>query len=437
MSVLDQIREKESFCSKIGRVIMVNESYIYGSGLDVFIGETVRITAHLNKSDIFAEVVSIDQQKFVMLPLSPVQNIDLKSKIHSTGDVMRIPIGWHFLGHVCDAIGRPLDNQIEIPADEHLYRNLEPINPLKRSLIQQKILTGVKAIDLFTPLGKGQRIGIFAGSGVGKSSLLGMICQYTNADIVIVAMVGERGREVNEFLKHNIRHKKNTIVYVATADYPAVLRRQVAFTATLAAEWFRKQGKHVLLIMDSVTRFAFAQREIGLAAGEPMGHRGYPSSVFSVMPQLIERVGLIEGQGSITGIYTVLVEGDDHLEPISDHLRAILDGHIMLDRDLAEQGHFPSISPLSSVSRVANQLYSKTQQQTIRQLRLAMKSYQEAKDLISLGAYQAGNNPLLDRTIHHLDTLNDLLCQATSDHLSDHELWTLAQQLALSLKEKS
>lgn len=290
------------------------------------------------------------------------------------GESFSVPVGAQLLGRVLDATGQPLD---DLPMPEGLERKprfVAPINPLHRTPIDKPLVTGVKAVDVFIPLGRGQRIGIFAGSGVGKSTLLGMMSTFTEADVIVIALIGERGREVGDFLRESLGEEglKKAVVIAAAAEQPAVLRRQAAYTATTIAEWFRAQDKHVLLIMDSITRFALAQREIGLATGEPMGSRGYPPSVFALVPPLMERAGALAGQGSITGVYTVLVEGDDMNEPVADHMRAILDGHVVLSRSVAARGHWPAIDVLSSISRLAGKLRTNEQREHVECVSSAM-----------------------------------------------------------------
>jgi flagellum-specific ATP synthase len=328
-------------------------------------------------------------------------------------------------------LGNPIDEKPLPESVEFLSKNLIPINPLHRIPITQKFNTGIKAIDLFTPIGIGQRIGIFAGSGVGKSTLLGMLCKYATADVIIVALVGERGREVTDFISGVLGEEglKRSIVYVATAEQPAVFRRFIAYTATVVADWYRAKGFNVLLVMDSITRFAYAQREIGLAASEPTGLRGYPASVFSQLPPLIERGGALIGQGAITSIYTILVEGDDYNEPISDHMRSILDGHIMLDRSLADKGHFPSINVLKSISRLSSILHTKEQKNVIAQLKKHLALYEEFSDMIQLGAYQSGQNILLDCVIKNKPKIDAMLVQFENEMLATDSVWIIAKNI--------
>jgi flagellum-specific ATP synthase len=333
-----------------------------------------------------------------------------------------------------DALGQPLDD-LPLPELERDHRFASPINPLHRKPINEVLVTGIKVVDLFIPLGRGQRIGIFAGSGVGKSTLLGMISKHTEADVTVIALIGERGREVGDFIRDSLGPDglKSAVVVVASAEQPAVLRRQAAYTATSIAEWFRARGKHVLLIMDSITRFALAQREIGLATGEPMGSRGYPPSVFGLLPPLMERAGALRGQGTITGVYTVLVEGDDMNEPVSDHMRAILDGHVMLSRDLAARGHYPAIDVLHSISRLAGSLRNGSQKQSIDRIRNALGTYHSAHDLIQLGAYEKGSNPLLDKMIELKPDIDRMLCQQPGEHSAIDVSWKMVDSLAQKL----
>jgi flagellum-specific ATP synthase len=316
-------------------------------------------------------------------------------------------------------------------------RFVAPINPLHRSPINTTLDTGVKAVDVFTPLGRGQRVGIFAGSGVGKSTLLGMMSKYAEADVIVIALIGERGREVGDFIRDSLGPEglKKAVVIAAAAEQPAVLRRQAAYTATTIAEWFRAQGKHVLLIMDSITRFALAQREIGLSTGEPMGSRGYTPSVFALLPPLMERAGALNGQGSITGVYTVLVEGDDMNEPVADHMRAILDGHIVLSRHVAARGHWPAIDVLHSISRLAGALYTQEQKGQVERLRSALGAYQNSVDLIELGAYEKGAQPLLDSMIALKPQFDALLQQTPQEHFATSGVWQTVLQLCQRLEK--
>ena len=331
------------------------------------------------------------------------------------------------LGRVFDANARPLD-ELAPPSNTELCAldNTE-INPLSRTQIDSAMQTKIKAIDTLLPLGKGQKIGIFAGSGVGKTTLLNMLVNNAEADIVIVALVGERGREVVEFVDETLHGNAQgkTIVFAATSEQPATMRKKVAVTATTTAEWFSKQGKNVLLIMDSVSRFAYAQREIGVAAGEHIGARGYPASVFNELPALIERAGAFKKRGSITAIYTILVEGDDMNEPVADHMRSILDGHIVLSRELAAAGHFPAIDVLKSVSRLTTKLLDDRQVKLTQSFRKVLSVYENAKDLVEMGAYQKGNDKSIDLALQLKDEMLQFLQQNTLEKIDSQQAWSV------------
>jgi len=330
---------------------------------------------------------------------------------------------------VIDGLGNPLDDLGPIEADAGINLHMPPPHPLKRQRIEHAFRTGIKAIDTFTPCGRGQRLGIFAGSGVGKSTLLGMIASQAEADVNVIALIGERGREVREFLEKDLDEvgRRKSVVVVATSNQPAIARLKGAFVAMAIAEHFRDTGKNVLLMMDSVTRFAMAQREIGLAVGEPPATRGYTPSVFSLLPQLLERAGSGE-QGSITGLFTVLVEADDMNDPIADAVRSILDGHIVLTRELATQNHYPAIDVLESVSRLTRDLTSPGQQQLSSRARESMAIYRKNQDLINIGAYPAGTNPAIDLSIHLSDPLKNFLRQPVGQGFGIPESWSLLEK---------
>lgn len=426
-----------SLCRRAGRLSAIQGMTLQATGLDVKLGELVDILPARGGDAIVAEVVGLRGDQALLMPYAAADGLCLSSQVVARGEAASIPVGDALLGRVLDATCQPLDDK-PLPTD--LPRKpsfVAPINPLHRVPINKTLETGVKAVDVFIPLGRGQRIGIFAGSGVGKSTLLGMMSQYTDAQVIVIALIGERGREVGDFIRDSLGPAglQKAVVIAAAAEQPAVLRRQAAYTATTIAEWFRAQGRHVLLIMDSITRFALAQREIGLATGEPMGSRGYPPSVFSLLPPLMERAGALQGQGSITGVYTVLVEGDDMNEPVADHMRAILDGHIMLSRQIASRGLWPAIDVMHSISRLAGALRSPEQKNTVARITTALGTYQQSVDLIELGAYESGSHPLLDRMIMLKPKLDELLMQSPEQHVSVEESWQVAQELAHELGE--
>lgn len=365
-------------------------------GITAAVGDAVFIRKS-NGGVLPAEVVAVEGASLTCMPLGDNSGIRYGEKVEPLGGPLPVMVGKSLLGRVVDGLGNPIDTGPPLVGCEELGIESAPPHPLRRDLVNRQIALGVRAIDTAIPCGVGQRMGILAGSGVGKSTLLGMIAKGTEADISVVTLVGERGREVREFIERDLGDAlKRSVVIVATSDQPALVRIRAAFTGTRVAEWFRDQGNDVLLMMDSVTRFAMAQREVGLSAGEPPATRGYPPSVFSLLPKLLERAGTAE-VGSITGLYTILVEGDDMNEPIADTTRSILDGHIVLSRRLATAGHYPSIDVLESVSRVDSAILTPGQRKLVAELRGLMAAYREAKDLIDTGMFVAGNTPATDR----------------------------------------
>jgi flagellum-specific ATP synthase len=384
-----------------------------------------------------AEVVSVQGELATCLPLGPLTGIGAGDPVLATGRPMSVSVGEVLLGSVLDGLGRPLDGS---PLPAGLQRaSVDATAPdaLTRRRVDTPLPLGVRAIDTLMPVGRGQRMGIFAGSGVGKSSLLSMITRGTQADVTVLALVGERGREVREFIEDDLGPEglRNAVVVVATSDQPPMVRLRAAFVATRIAEWFRDTGREVLLMMDSITRLAMAQREIGLSAGEPPTTRGYPPSVFAMLPQLLERAGA-SSVGSITGLYTVLVEGDDHNEPIADAARSILDGHIMLDRKLANAGHFPSIDVLGSVSRVAGAVTSTEQRDVAREARRLIDARRDVKELVEIGAYVHGTNPNADRALALWPAIEGFLQQDLHDLCPADRAWAqLAQALGLAVQD--
>jgi flagellum-specific ATP synthase len=394
-------------------------------GLSTRVGELVTIKARTNVS---AEVVSVhsdgDQQLATCLPLGLVTGIGAGDRVVATGGPLRIRVGEELLGRVLDGLGRPLDGS-QLPA--RMMRttvDAAPPDAMTRDRVDEQLPLGVRVIDTLIPVGRGQRMGIFAGSGVGKSSLLSMIARGTQADVTVIALVGERGREVREFLEDNLGEEglRRSVVVVATSDQPPMVRLRAAFVATRIAEWFRDSGRQVLFMMDSLTRLAAAQREIGLSAGEPPATRGYPPSVFAMLPQLLERAGA-SSVGGITGLYTVLVEGDDHNEPIADTARSILDGHIVLDRRLASAGHFPSIDVLQSVSRVAGAITTADQRRLLREARKLLDARADVRELVQIGAYVSGTNPVADRALALWPGLEGFLQQDLNQICGADDSW--------------
>ena len=371
-----------------------------------------------------AEVVGFRDKHLLLTPFESVEGIGIGCMVENTGKPLSIPVGEQLLGHTLDGIGRPTDVE-ELELTDLYPVDATPPEPMEREIISQVLPLGVKAVDGLITVGKGQRIGIFAGSGVGKSTLMGMFARNTKADINVIALIGERGREVREFIERDLGEEgmKRSVVVVATSDKPASIRKCAAKTATAIAEYYRDQGKDVLLMMDSLTRFSMAQREIGLAAGEPPVTRGYPPSVYSEMPKLLERAGNSD-RGSITGLYTVLVDGDDFNEPITDTARGILDGHIVLSRKLAQKNHYPAIDVLASISRVMSAVASKDHKAVAGQLKNVLATYQEAEDLINIGAYKSGSNKNIDFAISKIDDVNTFLCQSTEEKFDFDEITT-------------
>lgn len=420
----------ETYFDCLGRVTKVVGLTIESVGPDAKLNDLCRIFVDGNREQaVMAQVVGFRDKHLLLTPFDSVDGIGIGAVVENTKAPLTIPVGEALLGHTLDGIGRPTD------VDE-LYLSAEypvdstPPEPMDREIISDVLPLGVKAVDGLITVGKGQRIGIFAGSGVGKSTLMGMFARNTKADINVIALIGERGREVREFIERDLGPEgmKRSVVVVATSDKPASIRKCAAKTATAVAEYFRDQGKDVLLMMDSLTRFSMAQREIGLAAGEPPVTRGYPPSVYSEMPKLLERAGNSD-KGSITGLYTVLVDGDDFNEPITDTARGILDGHIVLSRKLAQMNHYPAIDVLASISRVMSAIATKEHKQMAGKLKNVMATYQEAEDLINIGAYKAGSNKQIDYAISKIDQVNDFLCQSTEDKYDFDEIVGALKQM--------
>lgn len=381
-----------------GRARSVVGMSVVVEGVEAAIGDAVALSRECG--DLLAEVVAIEDNSLVCMPLGELAGIRVGTPARLAAGSLRVPVGEELRGRVLDALGTPIDGGPPLGELPRVSSTGTPPHPLRRAMVDRQLPLGVRVVDTMLPCGRGQRMGIFAGSGVGKSSLLSMIARGTEADISVLALVGERGREVREMIEHDLGPGglARSVVIVATSDEPALMRLQAAQTATRIAEWFRDSGRHVVLMMDSLTRYCMAQREVGLAAGEPPATRGYPPSVFSLLPRLLERAGAGE-HGSITGLYTVLVEGDDMNDPVADAARSILDGHIVLSRKLATSGHFPSIDVLESISRVAPRVMSAPAVAQAAELRRLLAAYRDAKDLIEIGAYVKGANPTVDRAV--------------------------------------
>ena len=409
-----------------GKVVNVVGLTIESAGPDAKLGDMCTIIPESDEErelgPIVAEVVGFKDRKTLLMPYDQTDGIGLGCIVENTGYPLQVAVSDQLLGKTLNGLGVPIDGS----TIEGGFISVEAAapDPLSREMIDTVLPLGVKAVDGLITIGKGQRIGIFAGSGVGKSTLMGMFARNTKADINVIALIGERGREVREFIERDLGPEgmKRSVVVVATSDRPALERKKAAMTATAIAEYFRDQGKDVLLMMDSLTRFSMAQREIGLASGEPPVTRGYPPSVYSEMPKLLERAGKND-KGSITGLYTVLVDGDDFNEPITDTARSILDGHIMLDRKLGHKNHYPAIDVLQSISRCMSQVATKEHRAAAGKLKSVLATYNEAEDLINIGAYKSGANPNIDYAIEKIDSINEYLCQDVDSKYSfDEEL---------------
>lgn len=402
----------------VGKVVQVVGLVVEAQVQGVFIGELCYIEISESES-IRAEVVGFKESKVLLMPLGSMAGIRPGSKIYATGAPIQVKVGPGILGRVLNGLGEPMDLKGDLEWTEKFNIDNDPPDPVMRPRITDVLKVGVKAIDGLLTLGKGQRIGIFAGSGVGKSTLMGMLARNCSADVNVISLVGERGREVKDFIEESLGEEglRQSVVICATSDTPPVIRLKGAMVGTAVAEYFRSQGKDVLFMMDSVTRFAMAQREIGLACGEPPTTKGYTPSVFAMLPRLMERAGTSE-KGSITAIYTVLVEGGDTDEPVADAARGILDGHVMLSRDLAAKNHYPCIDVGHSVSRLFSAINADKHKEAAGKLREVLAKYNEAEDLINIGAYSKGSNPKIDYAIDKIDQVNDFLKQATESDFS-------------------
>lgn len=419
---IEALRERlrsKSYFKSIGYVENVVGLTIESFGPYAFVGEICEISSENGSSckKILAEVIGFKGNRVILMPLGDTIGISLGSKVVSLSKPLSIYVGTGMIGRVVDAFGNPIDGKGPLMVEEELPIYREPPNPLVRARISEPLITGVKVIDSLLTIGKGQRIGIFSGSGVGKSTLLGMIARYSKADVNVIALIGERGREVREFLEKVLGEEglRRSVVVVATSDAPPVARRTASFTAVTIAEYFRDKGMDVLLFMDSLTRFAMAQREIGIAAGEPPTTKGYTPSVFSLLPKLLERAGT-SSNGSITGIYTVLVEGSDMEEPIADAARAILDGHIVLTRELASKAIYPAVDVLQSVSRVMPDVVVGEHFELAMRARELMAIYKDVEDLVNIGAYKRGTNPRIDEALDKYEKIVALIKQGMNEH---------------------
>jgi flagellum-specific ATP synthase len=418
-----------------GKVVEVIGIVIESKGPDIQIGDLCEVRMrNRGEPPLSCEVVGFRGDRVLLMPLGEVRRIGPGSDVFSMGKSLGVRVGSDLLGRVLGGLGEPLDDKGPLVGSTEYPLHADPPHPLKRRSIDIPLSVGIRAMDGLLTLGQGQRVGIFSGSGVGKSTLLGMMARNTEADVNVIALVGERGREVQEFLRRDLTEEgmKRSVVIVATSDQPPLVRLKAAMTATAVAEYFRDQDANVLLMMDSITRVAMAQRDVGLAIGEPPATRGYTPSIFAFLPRLLERAGAGE-RGSITGVYSVLVEGDDMNEPISDAVRGILDGHVTLSRDLATRNHYPAIDVLSSISRIMNNIVSAEHLAAASGLRELLALYREAEELLNLGAYKHGSNPRLDFAIAHKGEIDAFLKQPVTEYSSFEE--TLERLLSIPLWE--
>lgn len=415
----------------IGSVIRVRGMLVESRGPQAVIGEICKIAIPSAGTHVLAEVVGLYDTTVQLMAYGDTKGIEIGCTVTASGSVLQVAVGRQLLGRVLDAVGKAYDKKGEIAASTFYPAIASPPDPLDRTPVNKRIVTGVRAIDSLLAVGKGQRLGIFSGSGVGKSTLLGMIARNTNADVNVIALIGERGREVVDFLQRDLGEDglKRSVVVVATSDQSPIARLRGAYTATAVAEYFRDQGKDVMLMFDSVTRFARAQREIGLAIGEPPAQRGYTPSVFETLPKLLERSGTSQ-KGSITGFYTVLVDGDDMDEPVSDTVRGILDGHIVLNRKLAQAYHFPAIDVLASISRLSKRVTGPQTQKAVAAIRRSLAAYAQSEDMITVGAYQKGSNAEVDAAIELHPAIENFLMQEEAERTTIEKTLTDFGKLA-------
>lgn len=416
LSELNNIINNSKTISKIGKITEIIGLTIVADGPESSIGDLCYIVSDENKDVILSEVVGFRADRILLMPLASIEGLQAGAKVINSGTQMKVKVSDTLLGRVLDGLGNPIDNKGEIIADDYYPTNAKIINPLERKPIDEPLSMGLRAIDGLITIGKGQRVGIFAGSGVGKSTTLAMIAKNTKADINVIALIGERGREVREFVEHTMGDEgmKRSIVVCATSEQPALVKIKASFVACAIAEYFRDKGKNVLFMLDSVTRIALAQREVGLAVGEPPATRGYTPSVFALLPKFLERAGANK-YGTITGLYTVLVEGDDMNEPIADAARSILDGHIVLSRSLAHKNHYPAIDVLASISRVMSNIATSEHKQAAGIIRNLIANYRKNEDLINIGAYAKGSDKNVDKAIALIDIIDDFLKQDTQE----------------------
>lgn len=416
LQVYRNVVEKLNLIKDIGKVVQIIGLIIEADGPSSSIGDLCHIYNNMSEKPILAEVVGFREKRILLMPLGTMDGLNPGAIVMNTGAPMKVKVGEGLLGRVVDGLGNPIDGKGKIDAVEEYPTQIEIMNPLERTLIREPLSLGIRSIDSFATVGCGQRMGVFAGSGVGKSTTLAMMAKNTNADMNVLALIGERGREVREFIEMTLGEEgmKNSVVIVATSEQPSLVKIKAGFVANAIAEYFRNQGKNVLFMLDSVTRIAMAQREVGLAVGEPPATRGYTPSVFALMPKLLERAGKTEN-GSITGLYTVLVEGDDFNEPISDTVRSILDGHIVLSRALAHKNHYPAVDVLQSISRVMTEIVTPEHKAAAAKIRNIMATYSKNEDLINIGAYVKGSDKNIDLAIDYMPQINEFLTQTISE----------------------
>ena len=418
--------------SYLGKISQIVGLTIESIGPQVSLGEICKIKGN-DGQEINAEVVGFKNSKVLLMPLGDMNGIGLGQEITATGETLAVNVGMALQGRTLNGLGEPIDGLGPLMSETQYPVQREAPDPLKRNVIKTPLKLGVRTIDGLLTIGKGQRVGIFAGSGVGKSTLMGMIARNTSADVNVIALIGERGREVREFIEKDLGEEglRHSVVVVATSDQPALVRIKAAYLATAVAEYFRDQGKDVMLMMDSLTRFSMAQREVGLATGEPPVSRGYTPSVFAQLPKLLERAGNSD-KGSITGLYTVLVDGDDLTEPITDAARGILDGHIVLSRKIANKNHYPAIDVLASISRLMSSITSSEHKQYAGEIKRLMATYKEAEDLINIGAYVKGSNEEIDLAVAKNKAINSFLQQSVDENISPEETFEAMRLIAQS-----
>ena len=414
-----------------GQVIAVKGLMIESKGPRGVIGEICRICIGTEGESVLAEIVGLEDTTVRLMVYGDTKGIEIGDEVIASGHVLEVPVGNGLLGRVSDATGKPYDGKSELAPEDYYPAIASPPNPMERKPVNRRMMTGVRAIDSLLTVGKGQRIGIFAGSGVGKSTLMSIIARNTNADVNVIGLIGERGREVLDFINRDlgVEGLKRSVLVVSTSDQPSIARLRAAYVTTAIAEYFRDQGKDVMLMFDSVTRFAHAQREIGLATGEPPAQRGYPPSVFDMLPKLLERTGT-NSKGSITAFYTVLVDGDDMDEPIADKVRGTLDGHIVLKRSLAQKQHYPAIDVLASISRLSKRVSGPQTLKAVQQVKRWMADYAQQEEMILAGVYQKGNSPEIDIAIEKHQAIEEFLCQEEREHVTMED--TLQKLSALS-----